>query len=98
MVDQVRREFDLVIIDAPHVLGASETQELAGIADGVLFLTKANATSGKLVSEALSTIMRTGTNLIGLVMNQVKPSAAAGYPHHYYAKAGDANNLPCLGA
>jgi succinoglycan biosynthesis transport protein ExoP len=98
ILDKLRREFDLIIIDAPHVLGASETQELAGIADGVLLLTKASATNGKLVSEALSTILRTGANLIGLVMNQVKPSAAAGYPHHYDAKVGDAKSVACLGA
>jgi polysaccharide biosynthesis transport protein len=97
LLDKVRREFDLIIIDAPHVLGASETQELAGLADGVLFLTKASATNGKLVSDALSTVLRTGANLIGVVMNQVKPSAAAGYPHHYYA-TGNAKSMACLDA
>ena len=79
ILDKVRRDFDLIIIDAPHVLGASETQELAAIADGVLFLTKVGATPRKMVSEALSTILRTGANLIGLVINQVKPSVASGY-------------------
>jgi Mrp family chromosome partitioning ATPase len=79
ILDKVRRDFDLIIIDAPHVLGASETQELAAITDGVLFLTKASATDRRMVSEALSAILRTGANLIGLVINQVKPSAASGY-------------------
>ncbi len=79
ILDKVRRDFDLIIIDAPHVLGASETQELAAFADGVLFLTKAGATHRKMVSEALSTILRTGANLIGVVINQVKPSPANNY-------------------
>jgi len=99
ILDKLRREFDLIIVDAPHVLGASETQELARIADGVLVLTQAGATTGKLVSEALSTIARTGANLIGLVMNQVKPSATVGYPHHYSRVAsGDNKNVACLRA
>jgi polysaccharide biosynthesis transport protein len=99
ILDKLRREFDLIIVDAPHVLGASETQELARIADGVLFVTKASATSGKLVSEALSIVVRTGAHLIGLVMNQVKPSATAGYPHHYFhATSCDDKNVACLGA
>jgi Mrp family chromosome partitioning ATPase len=55
-----RRDFDLIIIEAPHVLGASETPELAAITDGVLFFTKVGATGRSMFSEALSTILRTG--------------------------------------
>jgi polysaccharide biosynthesis transport protein len=95
---KVSREFDLVIVDAPPILAASETQELAGIVDGVLLVTKAGTTSVRLVSEAMSTLFRARANVIGLVMNQVEPSGVAGYSWDYHLEASEANATPRLGS
>jgi succinoglycan biosynthesis transport protein ExoP len=84
IIEAASREFDLVIIDAPPMLGVSETRELSRFVDGVILVTKANATSGKIVSEALAALTGAGATVIGLVMNQVKPAHFSNYHYSYY--------------
>lgn len=84
MLAKLSREFDLVLIDCPPVLGAAEAQEIAGTADGVLMVIKASGTSGKAVSAALSSLLRSRAHVIGMVMNQVRKSDS-NYGYYYYA-------------
>jgi capsular exopolysaccharide synthesis family protein len=97
LLAKVSREFDLVIVDAPPILAASETLELARVADGVLLVTKAAKTGTRLVSKTMSALLRARANVIGLVMNQVKPSHVDAYPCHHLEPC-QANAAPRLGA
>jgi len=93
--------FDLVLVDAPPVLAASEAQELAGVADGVLLLTKAAETGAKQVSDAMSALSRARANVIGLVLNQVKSNDVADARASYHLEALNSNDsiiLPRLNA
>jgi polysaccharide biosynthesis transport protein len=83
VLNQVSRNFDLVIVDAPPMLGLSETQELATMVDGVLLVAKAESTSAKALLEALEALARGRANVLGVVMNQVKPSNLKGIGRYY---------------
>ena len=87
VLDRVRNDFDLVIVDSPPVLGLSDSQELAGIVDGVLVVTKAGETTGRAVSEALTHMNRARANVLGLVLNQVKMGDGYGYDYYYSGRA-----------
>ena len=76
---------------------ASETLEIAGVADGVLVVTKAGKTRTKLVSTAISALLRARANVIGLVMNHVKSSRVGAYPGDHHLGACQANTMPRLG-
>ncbi|HXY06443.1 MAG TPA: polysaccharide biosynthesis tyrosine autokinase [Terriglobales bacterium] len=91
-------EFDLVIVDAPPVLAASEAQELAGVADGVLLLTKAAETDAKQVSDAMAALSRARANVVGLVLNQVKSNDVADSRASYHLGATESFMLPQLNA
>jgi len=80
---QVSRNFDLVIVDAPPMLGLSETQQLASMVDGVLVITKADSTSAKALAETLAVLTRGRANVLGVVMNQVKFSSLKGFGYYY---------------
>jgi len=97
LLAKVSNEFDLVIVDAPPILAASEALELARVADGVLLVTKAAKTRTKLVSKAMSALLRAHANVVGLVMNQVNPSRVDAYPCHHLEPC-QANVAPRLGA
>jgi capsular exopolysaccharide synthesis family protein len=84
VLEAAAREFQLVIVDAPPILGVSETQELASIVDGVILLAKAHVTAGRVVSDALTSLSRARANVIGLVMNQVNLAHASYYNYGYY--------------
>ncbi|MBV9266643.1 MAG: polysaccharide biosynthesis tyrosine autokinase [Acidobacteria bacterium] len=91
-------DFDLVIVDAPPVLAASEAQELAGVADGVLLLTKAGETDAKEVTDAISVLSRARANVVGLVLNQVKSQDAADSHASYHLEMTGSYMLPRLNA
>ena len=84
LFDQISGEYDIVIVDAPPLLGFSETHQLARMADSVVVVAKAGKTRGKAVARAFATLFRAGANVMGLVMAQVKPSSLNyGYGYGY---------------
>ncbi len=85
VLNQVSRNFDLVIVDTPPVLGFSETQELATMVDGTLLITKADSTSARALSETVEALRRGHANILGIVMNQVRVSSLKGFGYYYQA-------------
>jgi capsular exopolysaccharide synthesis family protein len=83
LLNQVSRNFDLVIVDAPPLLGLSETHELATMVDGVVVIAKAESTSAKALAETLTALSRSRANVLGVVMNQVKYSSLKGFGYYY---------------
>jgi succinoglycan biosynthesis transport protein ExoP len=84
LFEQVCREFDVVVVDAPPLLGFAESHLLASMADSVIVVTKAETTSGKTVSKALDALMRDRANIMGLVMTQAKPASLKAYGEYRY--------------
>jgi Mrp family chromosome partitioning ATPase len=75
-------EFDLIIIDAPSVLGCPESQQMSSLADSVVLVVKARSTTDKELFGAVATLLHAQANIIGLVMNQVKRSDRAAYGYY----------------
>lgn len=86
VLNQVSRNFDLVIVDAPPMLGLSETQEMATMVDGVLLIAKADGTSAKSLGDTLSALHRCRAKVLGVVMNQVKFSRLKGFGYYDQAR------------
>jgi Mrp family chromosome partitioning ATPase len=86
VLNQVSRNFDLVIIDAPPMLGLSETQEMATMVDGVLLIAKADGTSAKSLADTLSALSRCRAKVLGVVMNRVKFSRLKGFGYYDQAR------------
>jgi capsular exopolysaccharide synthesis family protein len=89
ILDEVGREYDLVILDSPPLLGFPEPLQVAAAADGVLLVTLAGGTSRNALASAVNTLSRVRANLVGVVMNKVKANGSDGayysyyYPSHY---------------
>jgi capsular exopolysaccharide synthesis family protein len=87
VMDEMAQEYDLVVLDAPPLLGFAETLQMASSADGVIVVTKAGDTSRKAVAAAISTLTHLRANLLGLVLNQVKKNHSDHYYYYgYYGK------------
>jgi Mrp family chromosome partitioning ATPase len=86
-MEEMARDYDLVILDAPPLLGFAESLQMASAADGVVVVTKAGETSRKAVAAAISTLGHLRANVLGLVLNQVKKSHSDHYYYYgYYGK------------
>ena len=89
ILEEAAREYDLILVDAPPLLGFAEAMQVAKSVDGVVVMARAGATS-EAVATVLATLKRLRANVIGLVLNEVDKGNAHGYYHYsdyrgYYA-------------
>jgi Mrp family chromosome partitioning ATPase len=88
-LDEFAKEYDLVILDAPPLLGFAECLQIATAADGVLIVSRAGDTRRKAVAEVISVLNRLRANIIGVVLNQVTQNTSAdGYSYYGYYRYG----------
>lgn len=92
ILDEATKEYDLIIVDAPPLLGFAEAMQVATAVDGVVVLARAGQTSRKAVARALATLNRLRANVIGLVLNEVDKNNTHGYYYYndyrkYYAES-----------
>jgi Mrp family chromosome partitioning ATPase len=85
LLNEWAKEYDLVILDSPPLLGFAECLQMATAADGVLIITRAGETRRKSVAAVVSTLQRVRANLIGVVLNQVTHTTSEdGYSYYGY--------------
>ena len=87
LLDEMAQDYDLVIIDAPPLLGFAEPLQMATCADGVLVVARAGETNRKSIGSVLNSLRRLNVNVMGLVLNEVKRDQSDSYYYYgYYGK------------
>jgi succinoglycan biosynthesis transport protein ExoP len=81
------KEYDLVIVDGPPLLGFAEPLQMATVVDGVVVITMAGQTNRNAVASVLNSLRRIKTNVIGVVLNEVRADMSDRYYYYgYYGK------------
>jgi capsular exopolysaccharide synthesis family protein len=81
------KEYDLVICDAPPLLGFAESLQVAKIVDGVVVVALAGQTEKTAVASVLTNLRRLKANVIGLALNEVRADMSERYYYYgYYGK------------
>ena len=89
LLDEFAKNYDMVILDSPPLLGFAECLQMASAADGVLIISRAGDTRRKAVAEVISVMHRVRANILGVVLNQVgKNTSADGYSYYGYYRYG----------
>ncbi len=83
LVEEAAREYDLVVLDAPPLLGFAEPLQMATAVDGVIVVARAGDTSRKALNSVIATLTRLRANLVGVVLNEVHREVSAGYYYYY---------------
>jgi succinoglycan biosynthesis transport protein ExoP len=83
LIEEATREYDLVVLDAPPLLGFAEPLQMATAVDGVIVVARAGDTSRKALSSVIGTLQRLRANLVGVVLNEVHREVSAGYYYYY---------------
>ena len=87
LLEEAAREYDLVILDAPPLLGFPEPLQMAASVDGVIIVARAGQTSRGGVASVITTLKRLRANVIGLVLNEVHREVSSNYYYYgYYGK------------
>ena len=82
LIGRSRREYDLILIDAPPLAVTADVLTLSKLVDGILFVTRPGIVeleSAELAQEALTT---SGQKVLGMVVNGVKPNDFDRYSYH----------------
>jgi succinoglycan biosynthesis transport protein ExoP len=93
ILDEAEKDYDLILVDAPPLLGFAETMQIASAVDGVVVMARAGQTSRRAVASVLATLEQLRANTIGLVLNEVDKNSTHGYYYYhgdyrkYYSQA-----------
>ncbi len=82
------KEFDLVVLDSPPLLGCAETLELAAATDVTILAVRSGHTPMKAVGAAVETLRRVNVPIAGIVLNEsaiVTDATYKAYARYYTA-------------
>ncbi len=89
--DDIRSEFDLVVIDAPSLAEQPEVAALSAHADLVILVVRDGAADPAAIRKARASLAKFGGAAIGIVVNQVGPRTATAQPRTRDAGNGELN-------
>jgi tyrosine-protein kinase Etk/Wzc len=88
VLDDVRNRFDLIVIDAPPVLAATDAVLLSTQADATLVVCRAGRTKDYELRSALDELGNVGAHVIGTVLNGFDVTKSYGYKYKYAYRYG----------
>ena len=94
LVQQLQKEVDIVIFDAPPLLAVTDAQILSTQVDGVLLVTRQGTDRGA-VARAVESLEQVNARLLGMVMNNMRRTASDEYYYYeyYYTDNDDGNEI-----
>lgn len=82
LLQQAEKDYDLVIIDAPPMVGLSDPVQIACATDSVLIIGHAARTSRQAIAGVVSTLHRVNANVLGVVLNHVRLNMSPTYSQY----------------
>jgi len=83
LLRELEAEFDVVLVDAPPVLGLADALLLASISNNVLFVVESGKTRTKAALEAINLLRNTGAHILGAVLTKATGDMG-GYGYYGY--------------
>ena len=92
---EATKEFDLVVLDSPPLLGCAETLELAAAAEVTVLAVRSGHTPMKALGATVETLRRVNVPIAGIVLNESATATDATYKAYerYYTSASGQRNL-----
>jgi polysaccharide biosynthesis transport protein len=85
LLERLRKEFDMVMIDAPPMIHLADARVLGRLADGVILVVRAGQTTTESALFARQRFAEDGTRILGTVLNSWDPKASPHYGSGSYA-------------
>jgi len=87
-INELRKDYDRIIIDTPPLLGLADSIMVSKCVDGAIFVIRAEQTTQRDISTAMEVLVGTRTPIYGFVLNGVDLSRMENYYYYssYYPK------------
>lgn len=90
VMDRLRTEFDVVLVDAAPILPIADTRLLGHLVDGAVLVVRSGVTQKHVLSAACQCLMEDGIRLFGTILNDWRPEGnASSYYYGYQANEKD---------
>lgn len=76
-------QYDQVLVDCPPVLAVSDAQIVGRLVDGAILVVRPDKNHRRLVTRACESFLATGSQVLGVVANDVSEFHGAGYGYGY---------------
>ena len=93
---EIKKRYDRVIVDAPPMIGVSDTAQLVRLCDGVILVVHHRKYPRALCRRAKERVVAMGGNFLGVVLNNVNAahgSSSYYYEHQYYYYTSDMDGM-----
>ena len=84
MIEELRTEFDTIIIDTPPVLAVTDATVFSNYTDGTLMVINAQDNNRNSINKAKNNLEKANANILGIIMNNVKNKASDDYYYYKY--------------
>lgn len=85
LLENLRQNFDYIILDTPPVQAVTDSQILSTKADGTILVVRAERTKRDSIQNAISLLKKVNANIIGTVLNGIESSRNK-YNYYYGEK------------
>lgn len=86
MVNELRKEYDYIVIDTPPVLSVTDALVVSKFVDGVIYVAAFNQTKKDNAKTGLEQLQENGAYIIGAVLANIDVRKAQGnYGYYYYS-------------
>jgi len=82
LLEELRRDFDMIIIDAPPVLPVADAVVLSSVVDGILLVVRHGKSTHHSLHQAREILTKANSHILGVVINRIPVKENPGY--HYY--------------
>lgn len=82
--DRLKADYDIVILDCPPVVPVSDPLQFVDVIDGAIYLVLAGRTPRDVCERGVNILRSVGTNIIGVVANNLAEVLPYYFDHKYY--------------
>ncbi|MCL1857509.1 MAG: polysaccharide biosynthesis tyrosine autokinase, partial [Kiritimatiellaeota bacterium] len=82
ILETLKQRYDVILMDAPPMVGVSDTAHLVRLVDGVVLVAQHRKYPRALIKRAKDMIINMGGNLLGVALNNI--NVARDYSSYYY--------------
>lgn len=88
LLDQLRENFDYIIVDTPPVGSVIDAAIIAEACDGLIFVVEANATSYRIAQQVKEQLEKTSCPILGVILNKVSTGSTGYGKYGQYGRYG----------
>lgn len=93
LINELREDYDLVLIDAPPVGNVTDAAIISTIVDGTILVAASGTVEVDAVKRAKELLQKVNANIIGVVLNKLDKNSKGNYYYYYYYYYGE-NGAP----